>query len=160
MNKITFVCPCYNHEKYVLDFLNSLLAQTNPNWELLIFDDCSKDETVKAIRSVQDERIHLIQNPYNKGMAYAVSEGIKLAKTEIISFVASDDMLYPEYVETVLDSFEKNPNISAVYTPLNHMNQAGELLETTTKLPTKKTEEEIFANLFIGENLLPSPGMA
>lgn len=38
-SKITFVCPCYNHEKYVKDFLNSLLNQINPNWELIIIDD-------------------------------------------------------------------------------------------------------------------------
>ena len=160
MNKLTFICPCYNHEKYVLDFLNSLLVQTNSNWELLIFDDCSSDETVKVIKSVQDARVHLIQNPYNKGMAYAVFKGIEQAKTELLSFVASDDMLYPEYVETVLKAFKTNPQIAACYTPLNHMNQDGELLGTTTPLPTDKTETEIFAYMFLNENLLPSPGMA
>ena len=92
-NKITFVCPCYNHENYVSDFLNGLLCQTNPNWELIIIDDCSSDNSVNKIMSVHDKRIHLIQNNYNMGINADVSRGIDLATTEIVSFVASDDVL-------------------------------------------------------------------
>lgn len=158
--KLTFVCPCYNHENYVVDFLNSLLAQNNPNWELLIIDDCSTDASVTKIKSIKDERIHLIQNLYNQGINATFSKGVEEAKTEVISFVASDDLLYQEYVETVLKTFEENPQIVACYTPLNHMNPQGELLNTTTPLPTDKTGSQIFAHMFVNENLLPSPGMA
>ena len=160
MSKITFFCPSYNHEKYVKEFLDSLLAQTNPNWELLIFDDCSSDKTAEEIKSVHDERIHFFQNPYNKGMAYAVSKGIEMATTEFVAFTGSDDRFYPEYVETVLDTFQKNPEILACYTPLQYMNEQGQLLKSILSLPEGKNTEEIFADMFINENLLPSPGMA
>lgn len=158
--KITFVCPCYNHEKYVGSFLNSLIGQTDPNWELIIIDDCSTDNSVAQIKSFSDKRIHLITNSFNKGINANVSHGIQIAKTEIVSFVASDDILYPNYVETVLDTFDKYSNIGACYTPLNHMNTNGELLVSTTPLPATKSEAEIFADMFLNENLLPSPGMA
>jgi len=159
MSKITFVCPSYNHEKYVKEFLNSLIAQTNPDWELLIFDDCSSDKTMELIKSVQDKRIHLIENTYNKGMAYAVSKGIETAKSEFAVFIASDDIFYPEYVATVLNIFEKNPDIIACYTPLQYMNEQGKILDGILTLPSEKSQEEIFADMFINENLLPSPAM-
>ncbi|MCQ2976092.1 MAG: glycosyltransferase family 2 protein [Bacteroidales bacterium] len=159
MTKLTFVCPCYNHEKYVLDFLNSLLKQTDSNWELIIIDDCSLDDSVARIKTIQDDRIRLFQNNFNQGINASFSKGIGIANTELISFVASDDMLYSDYVETMFDMFEQNQEIAACYTPLSHMNLQGKLLSTSTSLPTDKSEMEIFAQMFLNENLLPSPGM-
>lgn len=158
--KLTFVCPCYNHENYVVDFLHSLLVQTNPNWELIIIDDFSTDGSVTKIKSVKDNRIHLIQNKYNRGINAGLCMGISLAKTDLVSFVASDDMLYPEYVETVLDVFNKYPNISACYTPLDYMDESGMAMNKGVCLPIDKSAERIFADMFTGVNMLPSPGMA
>lgn len=158
--KITFVCPCYNHEKYIKVFLNSLLDQTNPNWELIIIDDCSTDNSVKCIQSIHDKRIHLIQNPFNMGINANVSYGIQTARTELVAFVASDDALYPEYVEVILRTFNEHRNIDACYTPLRHINKNGDLLDSFTQLPISKTESQIFSDMFLGDNLLPSPGMA
>lgn len=159
-SRITFVCPCYNHEKYVNDFLCSLLQQTDQNWELVIIDDCSTDNSVGCIKSVKDKRIRLIQNPFNMGINANLSRGIQMAKTELVSFVASDDVLYPEYVETILNVFNTNPDVDACYTPLRHINQNGDLLDSVTPLPLSSTESEIFSDMFLGNNLLPSPGMA
>lgn len=160
MTKLTFVCPCYNHENYVKDFLNGLMQQTCPDWELIIVDDASSDKTVEIIKSVRDSRIHLVQHKYNRGMAHGLTTGIKLAKTEVIAMVASDDIMYPEYVETILNTFEKYPEISACYTPLSYMNQFGQPMNFVTKLPIGKSSEKIFSDMFINENLLPSPGIA
>lgn len=158
-NKLTFVCPCYNHENYVVGFLNSLLSQTNPNWELLILDDASSDRSVSEVQSISDPRIRLIQNTYNKGINANVSKGFSLAETELISFVASDDCLYPDYVETMLSVFNTHPEIVACYTPLKHMDIQGRPLESVTPLPVNMAESDIFAHMFLNENLLPSPGM-
>ena len=160
MNKITFICPSYNHEEYVLDFLNSLLNQTCPDWELIIIDDSSKDKTADKIKSVKDERIHFIQNSYNQGINATLNKGIALADSELISFIASDDMLSPKYVQTVLETFKKDTDISVCYTPLSLINQKGKSLNKIMSLPTQKSQEQIFAEMFLGEDLLWSPGMA
>lgn len=160
IKKLTFVCPCYNHENYVVDFLHSLLVQTNPNWDLIIIDDFSTDGSVEKIKSVKDDRIHLIQNKYNRGINANISIGVSLAKTDLIVFFASDDILYPEYVEMVLDVFNKHPNISACYTPLDYMDESGMPMNNGVRLPIDKSAERIFADMFTGVNMLPSPGMA
>ena len=160
MSKITFVCPSYNHEEYVLDFLDSLLGQTCPDWELIIIDDCSQDKTADKIKSVKDRRIHFIQNQYNQGINATLNKGINLADTELISFLASDDILDTKYVQTVLDIFKENKDISVCYTPLSLINQKGKSLNKIMALPTQKTQEQMFAEMFLKENLLPSPGMA
>lgn len=159
-SKLTFICSCYNHENYVVDFLHSLLVQTNPNWDLIIIDDFSTDGSVEKIKSVKDDRIHLIQNKYNRGINANISIGVSLAKTDLIVFFASDDILYPEYVEMVLDVFNKHPNISACYTPLDYMDESGMPMNNGVRLPIDKSAERIFADMFTGVNMLPSPGMA
>lgn len=158
--KLTFICPSYNHEKYVLTFLNSLLNQTCPNWELLIFDDCSSDKTAEIIKSVKDGRIHFIQNPYNSGINASINKGIELCKSEILCLVASDDVVDCKYVETILKTFDENADISACYTPLTQINEKGRNLNKIMPLPIDKTQEEILAEMFINANLLYSPGMA
>ena len=159
-SNITFICPCYNHEKYLLEFLGSLVKQTNCNWELIIIDDCSSDKSVDVINSVKDRRITFIKNSFNRGINANVSRGILQAKTELISFVASDDVLYPDYVETVLSVFNDAPDVDVCYTPLQHINENGALINSVTTLPYSFSEHQILEKMFLDENLLPSPGMA
>ncbi|SKA62334.1 Glycosyl transferase family 2 [Succinivibrio dextrinosolvens DSM 3072] len=158
-SKITFVCPCYNHEKYVLFFLKSLIEQTENNWELIIIDDFSSDKSVELINSIQDKRITLLKNSFNMGINANVSRGISLAKTDIISFVASDDILLPNYVETVLDVFN-NTDVDVCYSPLKHIDQNGNMIKSENSLPYSCTEFQILEGMFLQGNLLPSPGMA
>lgn len=159
--KISFVCPSYNHEQYIDDFLNSLFSQTLTEWELIIINDCSKDNTLAKIKQYNDSRIHLIDNDFNRGMAYGLNLGIKKAKSDIISFVASDDTICKDYVKTIVKTFSGNPHISACYCPLQHMNNQGKVLKNKiTRLPAQKSSEQIFQDLFINNNQLPSPGMA
>lgn len=158
--KITFVCASYNHERYVKDFIDSLLKQTINCWECFIIDDCSTDNNAKIISSIKDPRIHFIKNKYNRGINYGWFTGLDNTKTDLISMVDSDDMLYPEYVEMVLDVFNKHPNISACYTPLDYMNESGVPMNNGIRLPIDKSAERIFADMFTGVNMLPSPGMA
>ena len=158
--KISFVVPSYNHEKYVGQFIESVLSQTEQNFELILIDDCSSDRNVEEIQKFTDSRIHLIQHDYNRGINYGFSEGCQLAKGEIISWIASDDLLEPNYVEKVLKEFE-NSQIGAVYVTLAILNENNQKLSTDTfQLPHGKTEEEIFVKSFLDYNQLPSPGMA
>lgn len=96
---ISIITPCYNSEKYIEDTLNSVLAQTYTNWEWWIIDDASQDNSVKIIRSFQDERIHLIALNENAGAAEARNIGIRNAKGRYLTFIDSDDLWLPEFLE-------------------------------------------------------------
>ena len=105
---VSVLCPSFNHEKYMKFFLDSILAQTNPNWELIIVDDCSTDNNVAEIKKYKDKRIKLIENPFNMGINCGLNNAFKYAKGEYVCFSASDDILLPEYVDNITKTFENN----------------------------------------------------
>ena len=156
---ISFICPSYNHEKYICKFINSVINQTCSSWELIIVDDCSTDKNVYNAKSIIDNRIHIIEHEYNKGISYGIMDGVDISTYDIISIIASDDLLMPEYVEKVIHFFEIY-DCDILYSPLCHIDQNGSHLSSITTLPYHKSQEEIFVDSFLGENQLPSPGMA
>lgn len=158
--KISIVCPSYNHGNYIVSFVESVLAQIEQNFELIIVDDNSTDDNLQQLAKFNDPRIKLIKHTYNSGMAGSFNDGANLAKGEYISFIASDDLLEPNYFERVLQEFEQNPTLGVVYTPLQHIDINNNLLPTSTPLPIGKSRFEILRELFLNDNILPSPGMA
>ena len=90
--------PNYNCEKFVAETLDSVLAQTYNNWELLIVDDCSTDNSVKIIRDYcqKDERIKLFVNDKNSGAAASRNRALREASGKWIAFLDSDDLWLPE----------------------------------------------------------------
>jgi len=91
----------YNYEKYILESVNSVLQQTYQNFEIIIVDDGSTDNSVQVIDSINDSRvIKLIKK--NGGQASAFNEGFKASKGEIIAFLDSDDSWKPHKLETIV----------------------------------------------------------
>ncbi len=155
---ISFITPSYNHEKYIDSFIASLQNQSITDWELIIIDDNSTDNNCKKIKNYTDSRINLIENSSNQGITSGLNKAITLAKSQILSFMASDDELKSNYIEKILNKFE-NDEISAVYTELEYMDEKGNKLNKSFLLP-KKNINEIFIKSFLDTNQLPSPGMA
>lgn len=90
---VSVVIPVYNAEKFLADTLETVLNQTYSNWELLLIDDCSKDNSVEIIRQYasKDARIKLFRQNQNGGSALARNKGIKEAKGRFICFLDADD---------------------------------------------------------------------
>lgn len=155
---VSILCPSYNHEKYICFFLDSLLAQTNPNWELIIVDDCSTDNNVAEIKKYTDARIKLIQNQFNMGINCGLNKAFMASAGQYISFCASDDMLCPDYVENVLNNFAHHPNVGVLYSNL-------QLIDNNNKLLNQKFYNKYLDRysalrcLFMKENCMLSPGM-
>ena len=84
MPKISIVTPAYNCEKYLEEAVNSVLAQSFEEWELLIIDDCSKDATWLRMQALakKDNRIRIFQNQHNSGSAATRNNGIRQARGE------------------------------------------------------------------------------
>lgn len=158
--KISVVCPSYNHAKYVGGFLQSMLAQDDPRWELIIIDDCSTDDNVLQIKKITDPRIRVIVRTYNRGVAAGMTEGVALASAEIIAFMASDDLAHPKYISSLIASFQANPRAVAVYASLERIDEHGVRLSHQSRLPAAWSRHELLRNSFLGANQLPSPGMA
>ena len=101
---ISFVVTSYNYEKYILKTLESIKAQTYRNFEIIIVDDCSNDNSCKIIEDFisenQDLKITLIKQNSNQGQMASMIKGLEIAQGQFISFIDSDDILMPDYAKT------------------------------------------------------------
>lgn len=97
---VSIVMPNYNSACYLQKTIESVLAQTYQNWELLFVDDCSTDDSMQIIRSFQDERIHVYQNEKNSGAAISRNYALRMAKGKWIAFLDSDDLWRKDKLET------------------------------------------------------------
>lgn len=98
--EISIITPCYNSGKYISETIQSVLNQTFTNWEWWIVDDQSSDRSVELINAFHDPRIHLIQLETNSGAAEARNRGIENAKGRYVTFLDSDDVWSPNFLET------------------------------------------------------------
>lgn len=100
---ITVVIPLYNKERSILDTVHSVLAQTYEDFELIIVNDGSKDNSLKVVQSIQDARV-IIVDKENGGVSSARNAGILAAKNNYIAFLDGDDIWHPEHLEILAGS--------------------------------------------------------
>jgi glycosyltransferase involved in cell wall biosynthesis len=112
---VSLIIPAYNSRAYVCDAVDSCLAQTYPNCEVVVIDDGSTDGTPDLLRTRYGDRIRLIQQA-NRGAAGARNTGIREARGEFVQFCDSDDRLLPEKVQAGWELFQQKPEIVLVYT--------------------------------------------
>lgn len=96
---VSIIMPSYNTGKYIGDSIRSVLAQTYKNWELIIVDDCSTDDSDAIVAAFADPRIRYLKNPVNSGAAVSRNWGLREAKGRWIAFLDSDDTWHPEKLE-------------------------------------------------------------
>lgn len=106
---VSIVMPSYNTGKFIAETIDSVLAQSYRNWELMIVDDCSTDDTDAVVRPyLADKRIHYIKNDTNSGAAVSRNRALREAKGKWIAFLDSDDLWLPEKMEKQISFMEKN----------------------------------------------------
>jgi glycosyltransferase involved in cell wall biosynthesis len=144
---ISIITPSYNAVEYIEDTLTSILSQTYQNWELLIIDDCSSDETVALVKSfvALDKRIMLYELNTNSGAAVARQEGIDFAKGKYIAFCDSDDTWLPAKLERQVEFMEKNKILFSC-TAYEQMNQKG-IRNGKIFYPKKKADYKLVLRL-------------
>ena len=105
---VSIITPSYNSEKYIKETINSVQNQTYQNWEMIITDDGSVDNSVSVIEEMKknDSRIKL-HKMANSGPAFARNNSIKNAKGQYLAFLDSDDLWFPEFLSTSI-SFVKD----------------------------------------------------
>ena len=114
--KISVVLPVYNGEKYLKESIESILNQTFHNFEFIIINDDSKDNTLKIIKKFmkKDKRIHLINNNKNIGSSESINLGLRKARGEYIACFCADDISHPKRLEIEFNYLEKNLHIFLV----------------------------------------------
>ena len=121
---ISIIVPVYNAAKYIRETVESVLAQTYSDWELLLIDDCSSDSSCEIIDSFTDPRIRLIKLPENKGAYAARNRGLKEAEGRYIAFLDADDLWEKEKLEHQL-AYLKDNNAGFVFTAYEFANSDG-----------------------------------
>jgi glycosyltransferase involved in cell wall biosynthesis len=111
---VSIITPSYNSAEFIEETIQSVLNQTYENWEWIISDDRSKDNTVEIIKKYNDPRIKLQVLEQNGGAGNARNKSIERAQGRYIAFLDSDDYWYPEYLETMTDFLQEN-KVELVY---------------------------------------------
>lgn len=114
MPKISVITPVYNCAKYISQSISSILRQSCTDYEFIIVNDGSSDDTVKIVSSFDDKRIIFINNADNKGVAVRTNEAIGLAKGEYIAIHDGDDISLDFRLEMELKILEENKDVFCV----------------------------------------------
>lgn len=116
---VSIVIPTYNRAHLIKKSLKSVLNQTYQNFEIIVVDDGSTDNTQEILESFNENRIKYIKHKQNKGTAAARNTGIKHSKCDFIAFQDSDDEWFPEKLEKEMKAFENSTiKVGVVYTGL------------------------------------------
>ncbi len=156
---VSILTPSYNHEKYVSCFIESLLSQTNPNWELIIVDDSSSDNNLNEIKKYNDSRIKIIEHKYNQGINAALNSAFKVSQGRYIAFCASDDILESGYVDDVIHTMQSSANIGTIYYALQCIDIHGNIIEGKILKSLQTERYKALRHCFNLGNCLVSPGM-
>jgi glycosyltransferase involved in cell wall biosynthesis len=112
---VSVIVPTHNRSHIIRDTINTILAQTISDIEIIIVDDCSNDATEEVISKLKDKRLRYLRHDINRGAAAARNTGIKAAKGKYVAFLDSDDEWKPEKLERQLDVFASDANVDYVY---------------------------------------------
>lgn len=128
MPKVTVLMSVYNGERYLREAIESILAQTFDDFELLIVNDGSTDSTREIILSYEDPRIRLVDNECNLGLTRSLNKGWELAQGEFIARQDADDISEPERLTKQVTFLDTNPDVALVGTWHREIDAQGNLL--------------------------------
>lgn len=137
---VSIIMPSYNTSKFIVQTIESVQAQTYSNWELLIVDDCSTDNTDDTVKTfLSDRRIHYLKNEKNSGAAVSRNRALRVAKGRWIAFLDSDDLWKPDKLDKQIN-FMTNNGYAFSYTNYSEIDENGSLNGVTVTGPKKITK--------------------
>ena len=123
---VSIIMPIYNADKYLKNSIQSILNQTYSNWELLIIDDGSTDNTKEILTSYHDPRIKVYFNERNIGPFPSRNKLLELAKGDFITFQDADDLSHPNRLKEQLNTFEEDKELGIVGTSIEIISERGD----------------------------------
>ena len=113
--KISIVLPVHNGSKYVRGSIDSCLAQTHKDLELIVVDDCSTDATPDILSSYRDPRLRVIRNKVNQRLPCSLNIGFKAATGDYLTWTSDDNEFIPGAIEKMLEALRREPAVDFVY---------------------------------------------
>lgn len=123
--RVTVLIPVYNRARHVAMAIDSVLAQTLPDFELVVVDDGSTDGTPEIVRAYSDSRVRLIRHQSNQGVPRTRNRGLQEARGEYVAMLDSDDYAYPERLERQVAFLDRNPDHALVGSRKRRMDARG-----------------------------------
>lgn len=153
MPKVSVIIPTHNRPQLIGRAINSVLVQTFKDFEILVVDDASTDNTRQVVKQIKDERIILISHQENKGGSAARNTGIKMARGEYIAFLDDDDEWIPTKLEKQMRFFERcRRNVGLIYSWAKIIDEGKDLFVKAQPKVRGKFLREI-----LNRSFLPSP---
>ncbi|MGB6691512.1 MAG: glycosyltransferase [Terracidiphilus sp.] len=113
---VSLVIPCYKHAHFLSECVTSILAQTHQNFEILIMDNCSPDNTPEVARSFHDPRVRYFRNEVNIGHVRNFNKGIMMSRGKFVCLVPADDYLRnPDVLDRFVKILDRNPHVGYVF---------------------------------------------
>ena len=149
---ISIVLPVYNGAAYMADSVESILNQTYQNWELIIVNDCSTDDTLEIARAYQkkDTRIRVVSNERNLKLPSTLNVGFAEAKGEYYTWTSDDNMYMPEALSRLSQELDRDSDCVMVYSNVTDIDADGKEIATVKRL----SPEYIVAGNVIGASFL------
>lgn len=146
---VSIITPSYNTARFIPETINSVLAQTYTNWEMIIVDDCSKDDTDAVVSRFSDPRIRYLKNEKNSGAAVSRNRALREAKGKWIAFLDSDDLWEPTKLEKQI-RFMEEKNCHFSYTNYTEIDDDGNSLGTVWTGPKKISKLAMYSFNYMG----------
>lgn len=148
---VSIITPAYNAAAYIAETIESVFNQTYINWEMLIVNDCSKDNTSEIVQSyaAKDKRIKLINLKQNSGAAVARNTAIQNAKGRYIAFLDSDDLWKKEKLQKQISFMQQN-GYAFTYTSYGHFKGTKENIQNHVQIPTSLNYQQALKGNKIG----------
>ena len=144
---VTVMLPTYNRAHFLPTAVESVLGQTRGDFELVVVDDGSTDETPAVMEAFRDERIRLIRQE-NRGISGALNRALAHARGEIIARIDSDDRWLPNLLEKEMGILEKRPEVGLVYSRAQAMDETGRPLAQVLGVPERYPGETLKSLLY------------
>ena len=150
MCKVGVVLPCYNGARWIAGAINSVLDQTHGDFELIIVDDGSTDNSKEIIYSyLHDDRVRYIYQK-NKGFSSAINRGIKVCECDLIGFIGQDDLWMPNKLEFLIGYLNKYKHLEIIHSNYCNIDSEGNFKSLRTlKIPNFSSRKKLIKHLFL-----------
>lgn len=153
---LSFIVLSYNYERYIGRTLESILAQTVQDFEIVVVDDCSRDKSIEVIRSYGDPRIRLLVNEHNIGGAASYNRAVEAARGEWLVNLDADDWIEPAKSEKQLAIAAADPSLDIIGSYISVVDEHGNrhALADSLEYQTNRPHEFGYVDTWIGANWL------
>ena len=147
---VSIIMPSWNTGNFIAESIQSVINQTYKNWELIIVDDCSTDNTDEVVSFYKDQRIKYLKNEKNSGAAITRNKALREAQGEWIAFLDSDDLWAPEKLEHQIN-FMKNNGYNLSFTEYEKIDEESKPLNVYVSGPEMVNKRKMYNYDYIGQ---------